>query len=207
MPYDEWYDDDTREAATARVLERRATKPGDRNVLTVVADEFGIPQQTLRAWVEEAAPEPEKPARKPRPKFSQVVTTRIEPAPAPEADHDPESDIQADPDAKPDAAAEPQVEPQVEPEPERMGKRSSSRSRSRSRAPLTQPPSRTSPPDPHLLPGPPSPHLLGRPAPARSLPSRRRSPRSVPATACSRRPCASCSTPDRSRRTAEVTVR
>ncbi|MBD8585714.1 hypothetical protein IFT90_14240 [Frigoribacterium sp. CFBP 8766] len=112
MPYDEWYDDDTREAATARVLERRATKPGDRNVLTVVADEFGIPQQTLRAWVEEAAPEPEKPARKPRPKFSQVVTTRIEPAVTPEADRESESDIQADPDAEPDVAMEPQVEPE-----------------------------------------------------------------------------------------------
>ena len=106
MPYDEWYDDDTREAATARVLERRATKPGDRNVLTVVADEFGIPQQTLRAWVEEAAPEPEKPARKPRPKFSQVVTTRIEPAPEPA------------PEVMPDADVEPDEEHQSEPEPE-----------------------------------------------------------------------------------------
>ena len=106
MPYDEWYDDDTREAATARVLERRATKPGDRNVLTVVADEFGIPQQTLRAWVEEAAPEPEKPARKPRPKFSQVVTTRIEPAPVPA------------PEVMPDADVEPDEEHQSEPEPE-----------------------------------------------------------------------------------------
>jgi transposase-like protein len=114
MPYDEWYDDDTREAATARVLERRATKPGDRNVLTVVADEFGIPQQTLRAWVEEAAPEPEKSARKPRPKFSQVVTTRIEPAATPVEDREAESesDIQADPDAEPDVAMEPQVEPE-----------------------------------------------------------------------------------------------
>ena len=106
MPYDEWYDDDTREAATARVLERRATKPGDRNVLTVVADEFGIPQQTLRAWVEEAAPEPEKPVRKPRPKFSQVVTTRIEPAPVPA------------PEVMPDADVEPDEEHQSEPEPE-----------------------------------------------------------------------------------------
>ena len=104
MPYDEWYDDDTREAATARVLQRRATKPGDRNVLTVVADEFGIPQQTLRAWVEEAAPETEKPARKPRPKFSQVVTTRIEPAPEPEIEAD------ADVEEKPEIEAEPEVE-------------------------------------------------------------------------------------------------
>ena len=120
MPYDEWYDDDTREAATARVLERRATKPGDRNVLTVVADEFGIPQQTLRAWVEEAAPEPEKPARKPRPKFSQVVTTRIEPAPVPEAEPDVEveSHVEVDPDAEPDVGAEPhdEAEPDAEEE-------------------------------------------------------------------------------------------
>jgi transposase-like protein len=116
MPYDEWYDDDTREAATARVLERRATKPGDRNVLTVVADEFGIPQQTLRAWVEEAAPEPEKPARKPRPKFSQVVTTRIEPAPVPETQ--PEPDVEADPDAEPASELEPESQPDLaEPEP------------------------------------------------------------------------------------------
>jgi len=98
MPYDEWYDDDTREAATARVLERRATKPGDRNVITVVADEFGIPQQTLRAWVEEAAPEPEKPARKPRPKFSQVVTTRIEPSPVPDVETHTEPDVEPEPD-------------------------------------------------------------------------------------------------------------
>ena len=120
MPYDEWYDDDTREAATARVLERRATKPGDRNVLTVVADEFGIPQQTLRAWVEEAAPEPEKPARKPRPKFSQVVTTRIEPAPVPEvmpdADVEPDEVHQSEPKPEPEADAEPDREagPDVE---------------------------------------------------------------------------------------------
>jgi transposase-like protein len=108
MPYDEWYDDETREAATARVLERRATKPGDRNVITVVADEFGIPQQTLRAWVEEAAPEPEKPARKPRPKFSQVVTTRIEPAPAPDVETQAEPDVEPEPDidAEPDRQVE-----------------------------------------------------------------------------------------------------
>lgn len=114
MPYDEWYDDDTREAATARVLERRATKPGDRNVLTVVADEFGIPQQTLRAWVEEAAPEPEKPARKPRPKFSQVVTTRIEPAPEPEV----EAEVEVEPEAEAEVEVEAEVEPLVEPDAE-----------------------------------------------------------------------------------------
>ncbi|WP_209559462.1 hypothetical protein [Frigoribacterium sp. PvP032] len=121
MPFDEWYDDDTRAAATARVLERRATKPGDRNVLTVVADEFGIPQQTLRAWVEEAAPEPEKPARKPRPKFSQVVTTRIEPAPEvmPDGDVEPDEEHQSKPKPEPEADAEPDHEagPDVETQP------------------------------------------------------------------------------------------
>jgi transposase-like protein len=119
MPYDEWYDDDTREAATARVLERRATKPGDRHVLTVVADEFGIPQQTLRAWVEEAAPEPEKAVRKPRPKFSQVVTTRVEPpadepevAPRPGPDEEEEPERRAEPEAQPSVPAAP-AEPDV----------------------------------------------------------------------------------------------
>jgi len=122
MPYDEWYDDDTREAATARVLQRRATKPGDRNVITVVADEFGIPQQTLRAWVEEAAPETEKPARKPRPKFSQVVTTRIEPAPEPEieADADADAEVDADVEEKPEIEAEPEAEAEVEAEPDHV---------------------------------------------------------------------------------------
>ena len=156
MPYDEWYDDDTREAATARVLERRATKPGDRNVLTVVADEFGIPQQTLRAWVEEAAPEPEKPARKPRPKFSQVVTTRIEPAPVPEADREPEPHVEADPDAEPDAAAEPQVEP----EPDAHGEEE--------QQPQSQPqpsaPDAAAEPDVPTRPAPPAPTAVAAPA-------------------------------------------
>jgi transposase-like protein len=119
MPYDEWYDDDTREAATARVLERRATKPGDRNVLTVVADEFGIPQQTLRAWVEEAAPEPEKPARKPRPKFSQVVTTRIEPAPAPAPEVMPDADVEPDEEHQSEAEPEPEADADAEAEADR----------------------------------------------------------------------------------------
>jgi transposase-like protein len=156
MPYDEWYDDDTREAATARVLERRASKPGDRNVLTVVADEFGIPQQTLRAWVEEAAPEPEKPARKPRPKFSQVVTTRIEPAPVPEADRDPESDIQADPDAKPDAAAEPQVDPEPDAHVEEEQQQQSE--------PQPSAPDAAAEPDVPTRPAPPAPTAAAAPA-------------------------------------------
>jgi transposase-like protein len=107
MPVDQWYDADTREAATARVLERRATKPNDRNVLMVVAEEFGVAQQTLRAWVEEAAPETATPARKPRPKFSQVVTRRIVPEearPEPEGDDDSE---EAPPALAPDVTDEP----------------------------------------------------------------------------------------------------
>ena len=38
MPSDQWYDDATREAATARVLQRRIIDPKDRNVLTVVSE-------------------------------------------------------------------------------------------------------------------------------------------------------------------------
>jgi transposase-like protein len=125
MPFDEWYDDDTRAAATARVLERRATKPGDRNVLTVVADEFGIPQQTLRAWVEEAAPEPEKPARKPRPKFSQVVTTRVEPTPEPEIEVEVElaPGPGRDEEEAPEREAEPEAQSSVPDAPEEPGVR------------------------------------------------------------------------------------
>ena len=117
MPFDQWYDDETREAATARVLQRRATKPGDRHVFTVVAEEFGIPQQTLRAWVEEAAPETAAPARTARPKFSRVVTTHVErdeapAAPAPEAVESPAPA----PSESPTPAAAPEAEQPAEPE-------------------------------------------------------------------------------------------
>ena len=100
MPFDQWYDDATREAATARVLQRRMTNPGDRNTLTVVADEFDIPQQTLAAWVEEASPDSPTPPKKPRPKFSQVVRTS---KPAPE----PEPEPVEEPEEPEEAAAEP----------------------------------------------------------------------------------------------------
>lgn len=95
MPFDHKYSPEVREAATARVLERRATHPKDQHVLTVVAEEFNVGQQSLRAWVAAATPDAEKPARKTRrPKFSTVVTTSAEagshadvalpePAPAP----------------------------------------------------------------------------------------------------------------------------
>lgn len=137
MPFDEWYDDETREAATARVLQRRMTNPTDRNVLTVVAEEFNVPRQTLSDWVDEASPESAKPKRKPRPKFSQVVKTtkeaRVEspeddeaidapqPAAPPEPASEPESDAQTE--SVPQAEAVPQTEaasdPESDPQPER----------------------------------------------------------------------------------------
>ena len=129
MPFDEWYDDETREAATARVLQRRMTNPTDRNVLTVVAEEFNVPRQTLSDWVDEASPEPAKPKRKPRPKFSQVVKTtkeaRVEspeddeaidapqPAAPPEPASEPEPDAEAGPQTE--VAPEPQPEPEQDP--------------------------------------------------------------------------------------------
>lgn len=146
MPFDEWYDDETREAATARVLQRRMTNPTDRNVLTVVAEEFNVPRQTLSDWVDEASPESAKPKRKPRPKFSQVVKTtkeaRVEspeddeaidapqPAAPPEPASEPESDAQTESvpqaevvpqtevasDPEADLQPDPQPEPEAEPE-------------------------------------------------------------------------------------------
>jgi len=130
MPFDEWYDDETREAATARVLQRRMTNPTDRNVLTVVAEEFNVPRQTLSDWVDEASPEPAKPKRKPRPKFSQVVKTtkeaRVEsptddgPAEAPQSAAPPEPASEPEPDAAavPQTATVPQTEAAPEPQPE-----------------------------------------------------------------------------------------
>ena len=140
MPFDEWYDDETREAATARVLQRRMTNPTDRNVLTVVAEEFNVPRQTLSDWVDEASPESAKPKRKPRPKFSQVVKTtkeaRVEspeddeaidapqPAAPPEPASEPESDAQtgsvpqAEVVPQTEVASDPEADPQPEPNPE-----------------------------------------------------------------------------------------
>jgi len=140
MPSDQWYDDATREAATARVLQRRITDPKDRNVLTVVSEEFGVPRTTLATWVDEASPEAPAARKKPRPKFSQVVRTskpappeeptddeaedapRAEPtegsSPEPEADAAPDGDSEADSEAQPaperDADAEPAPEVEVE---------------------------------------------------------------------------------------------
>jgi transposase-like protein len=124
MPFDEWYDDETREAATARVLQRRMTNPTDRNVLTVVAEEFNVPRQTLSDWVDEASPESAKPKRKPRPKFSQVVKTtkeaRVESPADDEAIEAPQSAAPPEPESgpEPDAEAVPQAEAAPEPQPE-----------------------------------------------------------------------------------------
>ena len=120
MPYDQWYDDATREAATARVLQRKMTNPTDRNVLTVVAEEFNVPRQTLSDWVDEASPEPARPARKPRPKFSQVVrTSKAAPDDEPEEARV-ESPDEVEPTQPPRSAEAPQPaatpEPPAEPE-------------------------------------------------------------------------------------------
>lgn len=97
MAFEQKYDAATREAATARVLERRATNPKDRHVFMVVADEFGVGQQSLRAWVAAATPESDKPARKKhRPRFSAVVTTKVAPDDEPAAASD-EIEAVADP--------------------------------------------------------------------------------------------------------------
>lgn len=130
MPFDEWYDDETREAATARVLQRRMTNPTDRNVLTVVAEEFNVPRQTLSDWVDEASPESAKPKRKPRPKFSQVVKTtkeaRVESptddeaieAPQPAAPQEPASEPERDAEAVSQTESVPQTDIASAPEPE-----------------------------------------------------------------------------------------
>ncbi|ROQ41343.1 hypothetical protein EDF46_0720 [Frondihabitans sp. PhB188] len=131
MPFEQWYDDETREAATARVLQRLATNPGDRHVFTVVADEFTVDQPSLRAWVEAASPESVAPARASRrPKFSPVVRTRIAPAARASADEAPDPAPGSAPEApgevepadatspRPDAVAdEPSIEPAREPTP------------------------------------------------------------------------------------------
>jgi len=87
MPFDRKYDDATREAATAQVLERRAANPELRSIMRDVAAEFNVGQQSLRGWVHKATPatepetkpavEPEKKAKR-RPHFSPVVTTHAE---------------------------------------------------------------------------------------------------------------------------------
>jgi len=130
MPFDQWYDDATREAATARVLQRRMTNPTDRNVLTVVAEEFNVPRQTLSDWVDEASPESAKPQRKPRPKFSQVVKTtkeaRVESptgdepieSPQPAAPSEPASEPEPEPEQDPWSTPEPEPEPTPESRPD-----------------------------------------------------------------------------------------
>ncbi|ROS49523.1 hypothetical protein [Frigoribacterium sp. PhB24] len=123
MPFDQWYDDATREAATARVLQRKMTNPTDRNVLTVVAEEFNVPRQTLSDWVDQVSPGSAKPPRKPRPKFSQVVKTtkeaRVESPTDEDADEVPPPAAPPEPASEFGPEAAPQTEPEREPDPER----------------------------------------------------------------------------------------
>lgn len=105
MPVDQWYDDATQEAATARVLQRLFTNPGDKSVYRVVSDEFSVDERSLRSWVEQASPAATPAKRKPRPKFSPVVRTRIEP-------RDDEVEVpEGESEAEPDGDGEPEVEP------------------------------------------------------------------------------------------------
>jgi transposase-like protein len=172
MPFDEWYDDETREAATARVLQRRMTNPTDRNVLTVVAEEFNVPRQTLSDWVDEASPESAKPKRKPRPKFSQVVKTtkeaRVESPADDEAIEAPQSAAPPEPASEPEPEADsvPQAEaaPEPQPEPEQDPWAVSDP------APESEPTPESEPePQPEAAPAPaPNPDPKPAPAPARA---------------------------------------
>lgn len=127
MPFDQWYDDATREAATARVLQRAMTNPTDRNVLTVVAEEFNVPRKTLGDWVEEASPgllTPARKARRARPKFSAVVRTTKVPVTAESPDASAATPARAATDADAELASEAEVQPAsdetIESEPQPM---------------------------------------------------------------------------------------
>ncbi|GAA4663504.1 hypothetical protein [Frondihabitans cladoniiphilus] len=109
MPHETETDDATREAATARVVQRLFTNPGDRNVFRVVSDEFGVGERLLRGWVEAATPAGDARSRRaPRPRFSPVVRTRVEPAVA--------SEGAAEPAPEPAPASTPEPAPTPEPE-------------------------------------------------------------------------------------------
>ncbi|GAA4264839.1 hypothetical protein [Frondihabitans peucedani] len=133
MPVDQWYDDATQEAATARVLQRLFTNPGDKSVFRVVSDEFSVDERSLRAWVEAASPTAALSKKKARPKFSPVVRTRIEPrddeveVPEGEGDAEPDDDNEGDGESEVDfepveeaavdeAPAEPEAVAEEEPE-------------------------------------------------------------------------------------------
>lgn len=122
MPVDQWYDDATQEAATARVLQRLFTNPGDKSVFRVVSDEFSVDERSLRAWVEAASPTAAPSKKKARPKFSPVVRTRIEPrddeVEAPEGEGEPETEpVEPVEEAAVDEApAEPEAVDEEEPE-------------------------------------------------------------------------------------------
>lgn len=51
MPFERKYSDEIREQSLGRVLERRASEPGDRSIIRETAAEFGVGEQSLRAWI------------------------------------------------------------------------------------------------------------------------------------------------------------
>ena len=51
MPFEEKYSDELRDAAVARVVERRRAEPGNRSILREVAEEMEVGEQSLRLWV------------------------------------------------------------------------------------------------------------------------------------------------------------
>ncbi|MCU1529443.1 MAG: hypothetical protein JWP75_3206 [Frondihabitans sp.] len=51
MPFEQKYTPETREAALSRVLERRASEPGNRSIIRETADQFAVGEQSLRGWI------------------------------------------------------------------------------------------------------------------------------------------------------------
>lgn len=51
MPFEKKYSDELRDAAVARVVERRRAEPGNRSIMREVAEEMQVGEQSLRLWV------------------------------------------------------------------------------------------------------------------------------------------------------------
>lgn len=51
MPFEQKYSDEIREQSLGRVLERRASEPGNRSIIRETAAEFGVGEQSLRGWI------------------------------------------------------------------------------------------------------------------------------------------------------------
>jgi transposase-like protein len=64
MPFEQKYSPETREASLARIVERRASEPGNRAIIRETAEEFQVGEQSLRGWIRvwEKANITEKPA-------------------------------------------------------------------------------------------------------------------------------------------------